>query len=100
MRPISTPRGARRALGYCRNASRERVELAPAVLSFACIGHFDPFHDGHRDGFWAQTLAWLRSARPRRVAERWAAGETVSPGPAKSGTRRQPLPTVEEVVGQ
>lgn len=72
--PYATPAAVRRALGYYSGAPRRRVELTPAELGFASVGHFDLFHDRHRDGFWAQTLAWLCSERePWPVAERWAA---------------------------
>ena len=57
---IATPRAIDRAMRYYRRASVTKVLLAPEDLGFAQVGHFDLFHARHRDGFWHQTLAFLR----------------------------------------
>ncbi|OAN46661.1 alpha/beta hydrolase [Paramagnetospirillum marisnigri] len=57
---FGTPQAIRRALGYYRGSQRRQVLLAPSDLGFNAIGHFDLFHDRHRDGFWRQSCAWLR----------------------------------------
>lgn len=49
-----------RTLGYYQGARRTAVLLHPADYQRAGIGHFSLFHDSHRNGFWRDTLVWLR----------------------------------------
>lgn len=60
--PIATASSVRRALGYYRNASTEQVMLKPCDLGFDAIGHFSLFHSRHAEGFWLDTVLWLRDA--------------------------------------
>lgn len=53
----------RRTLRYYSGAAREAVMLAPQDYGRETIGHFSLFHDSHTDGFWADTLAWLKEGR-------------------------------------
>lgn len=49
-----------RTLGYYRNAEITRVLLTPADLGHQAIGHFSLFHARHSEGFWRQTVSFLR----------------------------------------
>lgn len=53
----------RRSLAYYPSAARQLVELQPADYGRAQIGHFQLFHDSHRDGFWRDSLSWLLEGR-------------------------------------
>lgn len=55
-----TPRAIRRGLDYYTGSPRQQVELSPGDLGFDAVGHFSPFHDRHRNGFWPATCQWLR----------------------------------------
>lgn len=50
-----------RTLAYYRGAERTMVRLSPADYGRDRIGHFALFHDSHADGFWADSLRWLRT---------------------------------------
>lgn len=58
---FATPNAVRRGLGYYTGSAHLHVRLAPADLGFADVGHFGLFHTRHRDGFWRQSLIWLRT---------------------------------------
>jgi predicted alpha/beta hydrolase len=60
--PIATASAIRRALAYYRNASAEQVMLKHCDLGFDAIGHFSLFHARHAEGFWLDTVLWLRDA--------------------------------------
>ena len=60
---IATPKAIDRAMRYYRRAPVTKVLLAPEDLGFAQVGHFDLFHARHRDGFWRETLAFLREGK-------------------------------------
>lgn len=49
-----------RTLRYYQGAMRQAVRLHPADYGCRTLGHFDLFHDRHKEGFWADTLLWLR----------------------------------------
>ncbi|SEO20199.1 hypothetical protein SAMN04489859_104424 [Paracoccus alcaliphilus] len=53
----------RRTLGYYTGAERTTVLLRPADYGRQAIGHFSLFHDSHAQGFWRETLIWLRDGR-------------------------------------
>lgn len=57
---IGTPAAIQRTLGYYRNAAVDQVLLSPAHYGLREIGHFSLFHSRHSDGFWRDTLCWLR----------------------------------------
>jgi predicted alpha/beta hydrolase len=57
---IGSVAAIRRTLGYYRNADRTQVLLSPADYGLAAIGHFSLFHARHRDGFWRDSVRWLR----------------------------------------
>ncbi|WP_421699159.1 alpha/beta fold hydrolase [Ancylobacter sp.] len=78
--PLGTVPALSRTLGYYTGASRTLVRLAPADYDRAAIGHFSLFHDSHAEGFWRDTLAFLREGRnpwPQHVVKAWPA----RPGP-------------------
>lgn len=51
----------RRGLAYYAGSRRrDLVELSPAGLEAERIGHMGLFHARHEQGFWRDTLAWLR----------------------------------------
>lgn len=67
---LGTLPAIRRALGYYAGAPRTVVRIRPGDYGRAAIGHFNLFHDTHADGFWRDTLLWLRDGRnpaPDRV---------------------------------
>jgi predicted alpha/beta hydrolase len=57
---IGTPAAVRRSLAYYSGAERTEVLLQPSRYGLAAIGHFSLFHSRHREGFWADTLRWLK----------------------------------------
>lgn len=57
---FATPKAISRAMRYYRRAPVTKVLLAPEDFGFAKVGHFDLFHARHQDGFWRQSLAFLR----------------------------------------
>lgn len=66
--------GTRAAIGaglaYYTGSPRQQVDLLPTDLGFDAVGHFSMFHDRHRDGFWRDTVRWLRDGAnpwPHRV---------------------------------
>lgn len=59
---LGTLPAIRRTLAYYRHAPVTTVRLSPADFGFDSIGHFGLFHDRHADGFWRETLAWLRDS--------------------------------------
>jgi len=50
----------RRTLSYYSGAPRTAVVLRPDLYGRKAIGHFGLFHDSHEQGFWTDTLRWLR----------------------------------------
>jgi predicted alpha/beta hydrolase len=52
-----------RGLSYYRNSPSNHVRLSPAELGLARVGHFDLFHERHREGFWQATLGWIDEGR-------------------------------------
>jgi predicted alpha/beta hydrolase len=59
----ATPVAIDRGLAYYRNSPRQRVLLTPAELGRERVGHFDLFHDRHRQGFWRASLEWIAEGR-------------------------------------
>ncbi|MBU2328000.1 MAG: alpha/beta fold hydrolase [Alphaproteobacteria bacterium] len=57
---IATAKAVNRAMRYYRRSPVTKVMLAPQDLGFDRVGHFDLFHARHEDGFWRQSLAFLR----------------------------------------
>ena len=57
---FATPKAVNRAMRYYRRAAVTKVLLVPRDLSFDRVGHFDLFHARHQDGFWRQSLVFLR----------------------------------------
>jgi predicted alpha/beta hydrolase len=57
---IGTVSAIRRTLCYYRNAPVTQVLLKPEDYGLAAIGHFSLFHSRHREGFWQDSLRWLR----------------------------------------
>ncbi|MGR6465511.1 alpha/beta hydrolase family protein [Rhizobium sp. PAMB 3182] len=60
---LGTLPAIRRTLDYYTSANRQIAQLAPADYGRQAIGHFNLFHDSHRDGFWTDTLHWLKDGR-------------------------------------
>lgn len=60
---IGTQAAVARTLACYTGASRSAVQLSPADYDRAAIGHFNLFHDSHREGFWTENLAWLKEGR-------------------------------------
>jgi predicted alpha/beta hydrolase len=60
---LGTVPAIHRTLNYYTGAQRQSVLLRPADFGRAAIGHFGLFHDSHADGFWVNTLSWLREGR-------------------------------------
>lgn len=70
-----TPKAIRCGLDYYTNSPRQQVELLPRDLGFDQVGHFSPFHERHRDGFWPATCRWLEDGVnpwPERVVNPWS----------------------------
>lgn len=61
--PLGTVPALTRTLAYYTGARRTLVRLAPADYGRAAIGHFSLFHDSHAEGFWRDTLTFLREGR-------------------------------------
>jgi predicted alpha/beta hydrolase len=57
---LGTVPAVRRSLGYYTGAPKTEVMLSPHDLGFEDIGHFGLFHARHAQGFWVDTLRWLR----------------------------------------
>jgi predicted alpha/beta hydrolase len=57
---IGTVSAIRRTLCYYRKAPVTQVLLKPEDCGLAAIGHFSLFHSRHREGFWQDSLRWLR----------------------------------------
>lgn len=57
---FATPKAISRAMRYYRRAAVTKALLAPRDLGFDRVGHFDLFHARHQDGFWRQSLVFLR----------------------------------------
>lgn len=60
---LGTLPAIRRTLAYYTSADRRIAHLSPADYGRQAIGHFNLFHDSHRDGFWTETLHWLQDGR-------------------------------------
>lgn len=91
---LGTLPAIRRNLGYYTGADRTAVLLHPADYGRPSIGHFNLFHDSHAEGFWRETLLWLRDGQnpwPDRVTLRArpvSDGDTGSaPGPKAQPSR-------------
>lgn len=57
---LGTVAAVRRSLAYYRHAPRTEVMLSPRDLGYDKVGHFGLFHARHAEGFWTDTLRWLR----------------------------------------
>lgn len=57
---LGTQAAVRRTLDYYSNAVRTEVLLAPSIYGMDAIGHFSLFHSRHAEGFWRDTVLWLR----------------------------------------
>ena len=57
---LGTVPAIRRTLAYYRNADITEVHLQPTDLGFEAIGHFSLFHARHAEGFWRDSVQWLR----------------------------------------
>ena len=68
--PIGSLPAVRRTLGCYRNAMRAAVRLSPQDYARDTIGHFALFRADHAEGFWRDTLLWLRDGeipKPERL---------------------------------
>ena len=68
--PIGSLPAVRRTLGCYRNATRAALLLSPRDYGREAIGHFDLFRADHAEGFWRDTLLWLRDGaipKPERL---------------------------------
>jgi predicted alpha/beta hydrolase len=61
--PFGTPPAVRRALAYYTGSAATIVELSPEDYGMTGIGHFSLFHTRHAEGFWRDTLTWLRDGQ-------------------------------------
>ncbi|MFC0242656.1 alpha/beta hydrolase family protein [Rhodopseudomonas telluris] len=69
---FGTPPAIRRTLRYYVGAERTAVLLHPADYGRQSIGHFSLFHDSHAQGFWRDSLRWLRDGAnpwPKQVID-------------------------------
>jgi predicted alpha/beta hydrolase len=57
---LGTVAAVRRSLNYYKGAPKTEVMLSPHDLGQESVGHFGLFHARHTQGFWADTLHWLR----------------------------------------
>ncbi|MBX4963591.1 alpha/beta hydrolase family protein [Rhizobium binae] len=57
---LGTEPAIRRTLAYYRNAEVSQALLQPVDFGFDAIGHFNLFHARHTEGFWRDSLLWLR----------------------------------------
>ncbi|WP_266064095.1 alpha/beta hydrolase family protein [Brucella intermedia] len=67
---LGTRDALRRALSYFTGSRKTTVILEPRDYGRTVIGHFGLFHDSHANGFWLDTLLWLRDGKnpwPDRV---------------------------------
>jgi predicted alpha/beta hydrolase len=60
---IATQKAVNRAMRYYRRSPVTKVMLRPQDLGLERVGHFDLFHARHQDGFWRESLAFLREGR-------------------------------------
>lgn len=60
--PYGSEAAIDRALSYYSGARKSRSTVSPSELGRDQIGHFDLFHDRHRETFWDATARWLESA--------------------------------------
>ncbi|GGF95391.1 alpha/beta hydrolase [Rhizobium wenxiniae] len=58
---IGSAAAIRRTLSYYCNAERIEAGLSPSHYGLDAIGHFSLFHSRHADGFWKDTLSWLKN---------------------------------------
>lgn len=68
--PIGTLPAIRRTLACYRNAMRAALLLSPDDYGRNAIGHFALFRSDHAEGFWRDSLTWLRDGeipRPDRL---------------------------------
>ncbi|MGI6855080.1 alpha/beta hydrolase family protein [Mesorhizobium sp. 1B3] len=59
----ATPGAVRRGLEYYSNASKTAVRLGARDLPVGPRGHFGLFHAAHENGFWLDTVRWLRTGQ-------------------------------------
>ncbi|WP_337269440.1 alpha/beta hydrolase family protein [Oryzifoliimicrobium ureilyticus] len=57
---LGTPAAIDRTLAYFSGSRRTTVLIEPGDYGRRAIGHFGLFHDSHKNGFWLDTLLWLR----------------------------------------
>jgi predicted alpha/beta hydrolase len=57
---LGTMPAVRRSLSYYGGAPKIEALLSPSDLGVDSIGHFSLFHARHADGFWRDTVRWLR----------------------------------------
>jgi predicted alpha/beta hydrolase len=57
---IGSAAAIRRTLSYYRNAERIQASLPPSFYGLDAIGHFSLFHFRHANGFWRDSLRWLK----------------------------------------
>lgn len=57
---LGTVAAVRRTLNYYEAAAKTEVMLSPRDLGYDSVGHFGLFHARHAQGFWTDTLRWLR----------------------------------------
>ena len=60
---FGTPSAIRRGLDYYTGSPRTQVQLTPAALGMAAIGHFGLFQARRSGTFWTDVLDWLRGGR-------------------------------------
>lgn len=57
---LGTMAAVRRSLSYYGGATKIEILLSPGDLGVESIGHFSLFNARHADGFWRDTIRWLR----------------------------------------
>ena len=57
---LGTVAAVRRSLDYYEAAPKTEAMLSPQDLGYDSVGHFGLFHARHTQGFWTDTLRWLR----------------------------------------
>ena len=68
---LAPAKAVTRGLTYYPNSRRDLVVLTPLELKAERLGHMGLFHARHADGFWRDTVTWLRSGvNPWRRARR------------------------------
>lgn len=65
--PFGTPAAVERLLRYYPGSRRQHVQLTPASVGVAGIGHFAWFNERFRDSLWQESLLWLREGRLTRT---------------------------------